>query len=98
MSGPINVALLRSAPPELQAGAMALSIFAIHALGDLWSPSLIGLAADHAPMQTAMMRLPDCVRARRAHLVGNLAAKARRRIRAVDLNLARELRANAILR
>ena len=38
MSGPINVALLRSAPPELQAGAMALSIFAIHALGDLWSP------------------------------------------------------------
>lgn len=58
MSGPINVALLRSAPPELQAGAMALSIFAIHALGDLWSPFLIGFAADHAPMQTAMSACP----------------------------------------
>ena len=58
MSGPINVALLRSAPPELQAGAMALSIFAIHALGDLWSPLLIGVVADHAPMQTAMSACP----------------------------------------
>ena len=58
MSGPINVAILRSAPPELQAGAMALSIFAIHALGDLWSPFLIGLAADHAPMQLAMSACP----------------------------------------
>ena len=46
MSGPINVAILRSSPPALRASAMALSIFAIHALGDLWSPPLIGLVAD----------------------------------------------------
>jgi MFS transporter, Spinster family, sphingosine-1-phosphate transporter len=58
LSGPINVALLRSSPPELRARAMALSIFAIHALGDLWSPPLIGLAADHAPMQVAMFTGP----------------------------------------
>jgi MFS family permease len=58
LSGPINVALLRSAPPALRASAMALSIFAIHALGDLWSPPLIGLVADHAPMQVAMFAAP----------------------------------------
>jgi MFS transporter, Spinster family, sphingosine-1-phosphate transporter len=58
LSGPINVALLRSSPPELRASAMALSIFAIHAMGDLWSPPLIGLAADHAPMQLAMFTGP----------------------------------------
>jgi MFS family permease len=58
LSGPINVALLRSAPPALRASAMALSIFAIHALGDLWSPPLIGLVADHAPMQLAMIAGP----------------------------------------
>ena len=57
-SGPINVALLRSVPSELRASAMALSIFAIHALGDLWSPPLIGLVADHAPMQLAMYAAP----------------------------------------
>jgi MFS family permease len=58
LSGPINVALLRSAPPALRASAMALSIFAIHALGDLWSPPLLGLVADHAPMQVAMFAAP----------------------------------------
>ncbi|MGH7270050.1 MAG: spinster family MFS transporter, partial [Polyangiaceae bacterium] len=51
-------ALLRSTPPALRASAMALGIFAIHALGDLWSPPLIGLVADHAPMQMAMMAGP----------------------------------------
>jgi MFS transporter, Spinster family, sphingosine-1-phosphate transporter len=58
LSGPINVAILRSAPPALRASAMALSIFAIHALGDLWSPPLIGLVADHAPMRAAMFAGP----------------------------------------
>jgi len=58
LSGPINVVLLRSAPPALRASAMALSIFCIHWLGDLWSPPLIGLAADHAPMKLAMYVVP----------------------------------------
>jgi len=58
LSGPINVALLRSAPPALRASAMALSIFAIHALGDLWSPPIIGLVSDYAPMQLAMFAGP----------------------------------------
>ncbi len=58
LSGPINVALLRSAPLALRASAMAVCIFAIHAFGDLWSTPLIGLIADHAPMQTAMYVVP----------------------------------------
>jgi MFS family permease len=57
-NGPVNVAILRSVPPEMRATAMALAIFAIHLFGDLWSPPLIGLAADHAPMAWAMMAAP----------------------------------------
>ncbi len=56
--GPFNVALLRSAPTELRASAMALSIFVAHLLGDLWSPPLIGIVADHAPMAWAMILCP----------------------------------------
>ena len=57
-SGPVNVAVLRSVPAGLRASAMALSIWAIHFLGDLWSPPLIGLAADHAPIEWAMFAGP----------------------------------------
>ena len=56
--GPFNVAILRSVPMELRASAMALSIFGSHLLGDLWSPPLIGLVADHAPMAWAMLLVP----------------------------------------
>jgi MFS family permease len=56
--GPYNVAVLRSVPAHLRASAMAVSIFASHLLGDLWSPPLIGLVADHAPMAWAMLLCP----------------------------------------
>jgi MFS family permease len=58
MSGPINVAILKSAPPHVRAGAMGVAIFAIHALGDLWSPPLIGWIGDRVPMQFAMYTVP----------------------------------------
>jgi predicted MFS family arabinose efflux permease len=63
LSGPVNVAILRSVPSALRASAMALSIFAIHVLGDLWSPPLIGLAIDallrhHEPIEWAMLAAP----------------------------------------
>jgi MFS family permease len=57
-SGPVNAAILRTVPLALRASAMALAIFSIHALGDLWSPPLIGLVADHAPMALAMLGVP----------------------------------------
>jgi MFS transporter, Spinster family, sphingosine-1-phosphate transporter len=56
--GPINVVLMRSVPPDLRASAMAVCIFAVHLLGDLWSPPLIGFVADRAPMQWAMLGVP----------------------------------------
>jgi MFS transporter, Spinster family, sphingosine-1-phosphate transporter len=56
--GPFNVSVLRSVPSELRASAMALSIFGAHLLGDLWSPPLIGVVADHAPMAWAMTLCP----------------------------------------
>jgi MFS family permease len=56
--GPINVAVLKSVPPHLRAIAMSMTIFAIHALGDIFSPMLIGLVWDHAPGVWAMMFIP----------------------------------------
>jgi MFS family permease len=58
LSGPINVAILRSVPPELRATGMAASVFFIHLLGDLWSPPLLGFVADHASMTAAMSIIP----------------------------------------
>jgi MFS family permease len=57
-TSPINVVALRSVPGELRASAMALQIFAIHLLGDLWSPPAVGLLSDHFPIAIAMMSLP----------------------------------------
>lgn len=57
-TGPVNVSTLRSVPAGLRASGMALSIFTIHMLGDLWSPMLIGFVGDHAPMAWAMLVCP----------------------------------------
>ena len=57
-TSPISAALLRSVPAHMRASAMALSIFAIHIFGDLWSPPVLGLLADHLPIVLAMMALP----------------------------------------
>lgn len=57
-TSPINAALLSSVPVGIRTSAMAVSIFAIHLLGDLWSPPLVGLVADHSTMQHAMLLLP----------------------------------------
>jgi hypothetical protein len=60
-TSPINSVLLRTVPTELRASAMALSIFSIHLLGDLWSPPLLGLAQDALPISTAMMGVPVAI-------------------------------------
>jgi MFS family permease len=57
-TGPFNIAVLRSVPAHLRASAMALSIFASHLFGDLWSPPLIGLVSDHSSMQLAILICP----------------------------------------
>jgi MFS transporter, Spinster family, sphingosine-1-phosphate transporter len=54
---PANTAILQSVPTKIAATAFAVSIFAIHALGDVISPPLAGLLADHMPMPEAMKLL-----------------------------------------
>jgi MFS family permease len=60
-TSPINAVILRSVPPTMRASAMALSIFAIHLLGDLWSPPLLGLLQDNIPIAPAMMAVPVAI-------------------------------------
>jgi MFS transporter, Spinster family, sphingosine-1-phosphate transporter len=57
-ASPINAIMLRTAPAHLRATAMAVGIFAIHLLGDLWSPPVIGIFLDVLPIVLAMMALP----------------------------------------
>jgi MFS family permease len=60
-TSPINAALLQSVPGHVRASAMAISIFAIHLLGDLWSPPLVGGLTKLVRMQTAMLVLPAAI-------------------------------------
>ena len=62
-TSPINAVILRAVPKELRASAMALSIFAIHMFGDLWSPPLLGWAQDVMPAAIAMMGVPVAIAA-----------------------------------
>ncbi len=60
-TSPINAVILESVPGEIRATAMAVSIFAIHMLGDLWSPPGVGFLADRVPMPIAMLILPGTI-------------------------------------
>ncbi len=60
-TSPINAVILETVPVAMRATAMAMSIFAIHALGDLWSPPGVGVLADLVPMTFAMLTLPLAV-------------------------------------
>jgi MFS family permease len=57
-TSPINVVILGSVPSELRASAMAASIFAIHLLGDMISPPLIGTISDASSLRGAMAVIP----------------------------------------
>ena len=54
---PINTAILASVPTAMSAMAFAVSIFLIHALGDVISPPLVGFLTDRMPMSQAMLVL-----------------------------------------
>jgi MFS family permease len=60
-TSPINAVILETVPVAMRATAMAMSIFAIHVLGDLWSPPGVGVLADLVPMPLAMLTLPAAV-------------------------------------
>jgi len=60
-TGPINSAVLNVVPPTDRATAVALSIFAIHVLGDVPSPVIIGAISDASSLQQAVMIVPAAV-------------------------------------
>ena len=77
-TSPINAVILRSVPTELRASAMASAIFAIHVLGDLWSPPFVGVLADHLPDRDRDDDAPRRDRRERAPLVAAQAEGRRR--------------------
>jgi MFS family permease len=57
-TGPVNSAIVNVVAPERRATAVALSILAIHLLGDVPSPPLVGALSDTATLGRAMLILP----------------------------------------
>jgi MFS transporter, Spinster family, sphingosine-1-phosphate transporter len=60
-TGPINTAIVNLVRPSERASAVALSILAIHLLGDVLSPSLIGALSDVSSLGEAVMIVPAAV-------------------------------------
>ena len=57
-TGPINSHIVTVVRPEIRTTAVAVSVFSIHALGDCWSPLLVGWISDHSTLGTGVMILP----------------------------------------
>jgi len=74
--GPVNTLILETVPAALRARAMATSIFAIHLLGDLWSPGVVGLLSVRlgSLQKAALLTLPAAIAAC-AVLWGRLAVR-----------------------
>jgi len=60
-TGPINTAIVNVVSPLERASAVALSVFAIHLLGDVPSPYLIGRLSDVSSLGSAVMIVPGAV-------------------------------------
>jgi MFS family permease len=60
-TGPINAAIVNMVSPFERASAVALSMFAIHLLGDVPSPVLIGRISDASSLGHAVLVVPVAV-------------------------------------
>jgi MFS family permease len=60
-TGPINSAIVNLVSPHMRATAVALSIFTIHLLGDVPSPSLVGVLSDARSLGEAVLIIPLAV-------------------------------------
>ncbi|MGO8695427.1 MAG: spinster family MFS transporter [Rectinemataceae bacterium] len=77
-TGPVNTLIVETVPGELRASAMALSIFAIHLFGDMWSPEIVGRISDYyGSLRKGVLILP-MVLVLAAAAWGALAARMRR--------------------
>jgi MFS transporter, Spinster family, sphingosine-1-phosphate transporter len=57
-TGPLNTVILNVTPPAVRAMAFAVNIFFIHALGDAFSPSILGWLSDQWGLRNALMITP----------------------------------------
>lgn len=60
-TGPINSAIVNFVPPEMRATAVAVSIFTIHVLGDVPSPTVLGAISDARSLARAVQIIPLAV-------------------------------------
>lgn len=60
-TGPINSAIVNLVSPTQRASALALSMFTIHLLGDVPSPTLIGWMSDMSSLGKAVLIVPAAV-------------------------------------
>jgi len=60
-TGPVNSAIVNAVPPAERASAVAISILAIHLLGDVPSPTLIGFLSDRSSLGRAVMVVPAAI-------------------------------------
>ena len=60
-TGPINAAIVNIAAPFERASAVALSMFAIHLLGDVPSPVIIGRVSDLSSLGQAVLIVPAAI-------------------------------------
>jgi len=52
-TGPLNAAVINSVGGHIRSTAVALNLFVIHALGDAFSPTLMGYISDRSSLETA---------------------------------------------
>jgi sugar phosphate permease len=57
-TGPVNSAVINAVAPQDRAKAMAACILAIHLLGDVPSPPLVGFISDLASLEKALLMVP----------------------------------------
>jgi predicted MFS family arabinose efflux permease len=60
-TGPINTMIVGVVPPTMRATAMAASIFAIHILGDVPSPTILGMMSDRSSLAQAVLIIPVAI-------------------------------------
>ena len=53
-TAPLNAAMVNSVSARIRATALAVNVFTIHALGDAFSPWLIGRISDHSNLETGL--------------------------------------------
>jgi MFS family permease len=60
-TGPINDVIVAVVPPGERATASSISIFVMHALGDVPSPPLVGAISDRSSLGTAILLVPAAI-------------------------------------